>query len=87
MGTWKILEYSKEREKADFKVAISFQSSSYNDNGCSADTYEGSIEDSGILGLQSYQFEPLAHENDQEAGSDHNQNDDNSVHRLNNSDW
>ena len=90
MGTWKILQYGEERvrfEKPDFQIDMLFQSSSYNVNGCSFDTYEGSIENLGVLRLQSYQFEPPAHENGQDSGDDLNQNDDYLRHRLKNSDW
>ena len=62
MGSWKILQYGEERvcfEKPDFQIAMLFQSSSYNDNGCSFDTYEGSIEDSGSVG---YNRTSLSHQ-------------------------
>ena len=35
--------------KVDLEIAMSFQVPSYNENGSSSDTYEGSIEDQGSL--------------------------------------
>ena len=57
-------------EEVDFKIAMSFQVSSYNENRSSSDTHEGSIENSGILELQLYQFEPPVHKIDEEVGGD-----------------
>ena len=80
---------SENVEDSDLEIALSCESSSYDEDGSSSDTDDGSIQDSEPLGLQPYQFEPPADENDQEAGGDRDSDDedDNFRHRLNNSDW